>query len=312
LLTLVEAPPSIGRRLSADLIWMGEVPCKAGDRRLLKIGGMTIGATIVQLHGALDLERLTLETQPSLSMNQIGKVTIETDGEIAFDRYDVNRTTGGFILIDRETCDTVAAGMIAESVGPSPAAEGEPERLTAAARADLAGQTPMVLWLTGLSGAGKSTIAELLERRLAERGLRAMRLDGDDLRTGLNADLGFDAASRRENVRRVGEVAKLMHDAGLIVIVSLISPFRADRARAGRLLPQGRFLEIFVDAPLDVCQSRDPKGLYARAATGALSNMTGLDQAYEAPLAPALRLRTDLEEPAQSVDRLLALLQSRA
>ena len=262
------------------------------------------------------VDRLTVESldrapAQSLHMNDIGRVHIETAQPIAFDPYADNRQTGGFILIDRTSFATVAAGVVVKGLDRATNVHHQAEAVSPAMREALKGQRALVVWLTGLPGSGKSTLANILERRLVALGRQTMLLDGDNLRLGLNADLGFDAVARSENVRRVGEVAKLMADAGLIVIVALVSPFRADRARAAALLPRGRFLEVFVDTPLDVCRERDPKGLYAKADKGKVSNVTGQGQAYEPPLAPDLVLQTVDLTPEQSGDRLLEAILSR-
>ena len=201
--------------------------------------------------------------------------------------------------------------MVVEGLDGARDVHRHAETVTPALRAEAKGQRPQVVWLTGLPGSGKSTIANIVERKLAAQGRQTMLLDGDNLRQGLNADLGFDEAGRAENVRRVGEVAKLMTDAGLIVIVALVSPFRADRAKAAALLPEGSFLEIFVDTPLDVCRQRDPKGLYAKADSGRVVNLTGRDQPYEAPETPALVLRTAEIEAEAAADRVVDLVLAR-
>jgi bifunctional enzyme CysN/CysC len=203
---------------------------------------------------------------------------------------------------------TAAAGMVVESLDVARDVHRHAETITPALRAEAKGQQPLVVWFTGLPGSGKSTIANIVERKLAALGRQTMLLDGDNLRQGLNADLGFDPAGRAENVRRVGEVAKLMADAGLITIVALVSPFRADRARAAALLPEGSFLEIFVDTPLEICRQRDPKGLYAKADSGRVVNLTGRDQPYEAPEAPALVLRTAELSSEEAADRVVELV----
>ncbi|TAJ27945.1 MAG: sulfate adenylyltransferase subunit CysN [Reyranella sp.] len=284
--------PSVSRRFAADLVWMDETPAVAGKRFLLKIGTATVPATVSRVADILDVDSLRRAPSSRLELNAIGRVEIEAAEPVAFDSYADNRQTGAFILIDRATLRTAAAGMVTEGLDAARDVHRHAETLTPEARAELKAQVPLVVWLTGLPGSGKSTIANLVESRLAGLGRQTMLLDGDNLRQGLNADLGFDAASRSENVRRVGEVAKLMADAGLIVIVALVSPFQADRTRAAALLSEGRFLEIFVDTPLDVCRQRDPKGLYDKADQGKVVNLTGRDQPYEAPEDPALVLRT--------------------
>jgi bifunctional enzyme CysN/CysC len=305
--------PLEARRFAADLVWMDEGTASAGRDFLLRIGTATLPATVTRIVDALDVGSLERAPVDELGLNAIGRVWIEASAPIAFDPYLDNRQTGGFILIDRTTLRTAAAGMAIESLAGATNVHRQAADVTPAMREEMKGQRAVVLWLTGLPGAGKSTIANLVERKLATHGRQTMLLDGDNLRQGLNSDLAFDAASRSENVRRVGEVAKLMTDAGLIVIVALVSPFRADRARAAALLPEGRFLEIFIDTPAEVCRARDAKGLYALADKGQVANLTGRDQAYESPLEPALVLRTlelTADEAAARVVELVLGLRS--
>jgi bifunctional enzyme CysN/CysC len=303
--------PTVTRRFAADLVWLGEVPARARQPFLLKIGTTTVPASVTRIVDRLDLE--TLERQPGeeLPLNAIGRAWIETAVPVAFDPYAENRSTGGFILIDRTTLRTVAAGLAIENLAAATNVHPQQSQVTPAHRAAMKGQKPLVLWLTGLPSAGKSTIADLVERKLVEHGRQTMLLDGDNLRQGINSDLGFDSASRSENVRRVGEIAKLMTDAGLIVIVALVSPFRADRRRAASLLPAGSFVEIFVDTPLEVCRQRDTKGLHALADKGHLANLTGRDQPYEPPEQPALVLRTTELSAAAAADKVVALVLDR-
>ena len=299
------------RRFSADLVWMDESTASVGRDFLLRIGTATVSATVTRIFDALDVGSLKRMPTVELGLNSIGRVWIEASSPIAFDPYVDNRETGSFILIDRTSLRTVAAGMAIGSLAEATNVHRQAGDITPTMREETKGQRAMVLWFTGLPCAGKSTIANLVERKLAGRGLQTMLLDGDNLRQGLNSDLGFDAASRSENVRRVGEVAKLMTDAGLIVIVALVSPFRADRARAAALLPEGRFLEIFVDTPPEVCRARDAKGLYALADKGRVANLTGRDQPYEPPLKPALVLRTPELTAEEAADRVVASVLRR-
>ncbi len=296
------------RRFSADLVWMDEGTASAGRDVLLKMGTVTIPATVTRIVDSVDVGSLERTAVAELGLNAIGRVWIEAAASVAFDPYTDNRQTGGFILIDRTSLRTVAAGMAIGSLAGSTNVHRQAGDITPVMREEMKGQRAMVLWFTGLPGAGKSTIANLVERKLAVHGRQTMLLDGDNLRQGLNSDLGFDAAARAENVRRVGEVAKLMTDAGLIVIVALVSPFRADRDRARALLPGGRFHEIFVDTPAEVCRARDAKGLYALADKGRVSNLTGRDQPYEPPLDPALVLRTPELTADDAADRVVALV----
>ncbi|MGZ5907951.1 MAG: adenylyl-sulfate kinase [Reyranella sp.] len=300
--------PVVTRRLAADLVWMDETPATPGKRFLLKIGTATVPATLSRISDTLDVESLRRAPAGDLALNAIGRVEIEANQPVAFDPYAENRQTGAFILIDRSTLRTAAAGMVVESLDVAPDVHRHAETVTPALRAEIKAQHPLVVWLTGLPGSGKSTIANIVERKLVALGRQTMLLDGDNLRQGLNADLGFDPAGRSENVRRVGEVAKLMADAGLIVIVALVSPFQADRTRAAALLPEGRFLEIFVHAPIEVCRERDPKGLYEKADRGKVINLTGRDQPYEVPEDPALVLRTAELTAEDAADRVLELV----
>ena len=304
--------PIVTRRFAADLVWMDEASAVSGKRFLLKIGTATVPATLARIVDTLDIDSLQRAPTPDLVLNAIGRTEIETITPVAFDPYADNRGTGAFILIDRSTLRTAAAGMVIESLDTARDVHRHAETITPAVRAELKAQQPLVLWLTGLPGSGKSTIANIVERELVALGRQTMLLDGDNLRQGLNADLGFDAAGRTENVRRVGEVAKLMADAGLIAIVALVSPFQADRTRAAALLPEGRFLEIFVDTPIEICRQRDPKGLYAKADSGKVLYLTGRDQAYEVPEAPDLVLNTAELSPQEAADRVVRLVVERA
>lgn len=303
-----EDRPTVTRRFGADLVWMDEAIAVAGRQFLLKAATATVPAALTGIVDVLDIRSLQRSPADEMALNAIGRVEIETAQPIAFDTYAENRQTGSFILIDRTSLATVAAGMVTGSLDRATNVHHQPEDITPAIRSAQKNQEPLVVWLTGLPGSGKSTIANVLERRLVALGHHTMLLDGDNLRQGLNADLGFDAKARSENVRRVGEMAKLMTDAGLIVIVALVSPFRADRARAASLLPQGRFLEIFVDAPLEICRQRDTKGLYLKADSGRVANVTGRDQPYEAPDAPALTLHTAEQDAETAANALLRLV----
>ena len=303
--------PAVARRFAADLVWMDEAAAAPGKRFLLKIGTATVPATLGRIADTLDVESLTRAPAAPLVLNAIGRVEIEAAQAVAFDAYAENRQTGAFILIDRSTLRTAAAGMVVESLDAARHVHRHAETVTPALRAEAKAQSPLVVWLTGLPGSGKSTIANIVESKLLALGRQTMLLDGDNLRQGLNADLGFDAAGRSENVRRVGEVAKLMTDAGLITIVALVSPFQADRRRAAALLPEERFLEIFVDTPIEICRRRDPKGLYEKADQGKVLNLTGRDQPYEPPEAPDLVLRTAALTAEHAADRVVELVMSR-
>ncbi len=282
--------PVVTKRLAADLIWMEDSDLRAGAGFLLKIGTNTVPATVTAVADVLDIASLERRPCDRLGPNDIGRTRIETAAPVAIDAYADIASTGSFILIDRTSMSTAAAGLVIGSLDSATNVHHQPEDVTPAMRAAQKGQKPLVVWLTGLPGAGKSTIANLLERHLVAAGHHTILLDGDNLRQGVNADLGFDPTARTENVRRVGEIAKLMTDAGLIAIVALVSPFQADRARAAALVPAGRFVEVFVDTPPEICRQRDTKGLYRKAEAGLVSNVTGRDQAYEPPEAPAIAL----------------------
>jgi bifunctional enzyme CysN/CysC len=275
----------------------------------MKIGTKTVTATIAPLKYRVDVETLAHLAAEKLELNQIGVCELELDRPIAFDPYGENRDTGGFILIDRLTNHTVGAGMLKFALRRAHNIQMQYIDVDKAARAGLKGQKACVLWLTGLSGAGKSTIANLMEKKLHGMGRHTYILDGDNVRHGLNKDLGFTAEDRVENIRRIAEVAKLMVDAGLIVITAFISPFRAERGMARALLAEGEFIEVFVDAPLAVAEERDPKGLYRKARRGEIKNFTGIDSPYEAPEAPEIHIDTMTVSAEDAVERILAALR---
>ena len=268
-------------------------------------------ARISDLRHKVNVDTGELLAAPTLALNDLGLCTLALDAPIAFEPYAVNRDLGGFILIDRMSNETAGAGMIRFALRRS--ANVRPQTLTISRtdRAALKRQSPLVLWFTGLSGAGKSTIADRVEQRLFAEGLHSVLLDGDNVRHGLNRDLGFTDADRVENVRRVAEVARLMTDAGLIVLVSFISPFREERRMARERMEPGEFIEIFVDVPLAVAEARDVKGLYAKARAGQLANFTGIDSAYEPPENPDLRVDATACSPDEAADRILALVRNR-
>ncbi|MGH7030431.1 MAG: adenylyl-sulfate kinase, partial [Stellaceae bacterium] len=304
-------PPEFVDQFAAHVIWMSEQPLVPGRSYLLKIGARTVPATITALKHRIDIETMAHLADKSLGANEIGFCNLSTAAPIAFDPYQVNRDTGAFILIDRFTNETAGAGMIAFGLRRASNIHLQALTIGRVERAALKEQVPAVLWLTGLSGAGKSTIADLVEKKLLARGRHTMLLDGDNVRHGLNRDLGFTDADRVENIRRVGEVAKLMAEAGLIVICSFISPFRAERGMVRELTAPTLFLEIFVDAPLDECIRRDPKGLYAKAKAGGIEHFTGLDSAYEAPQAAELHLTTLEAAPEDSAAAIIEALRQR-
>ena len=270
-------------RFSVDMVWLGEEPLAHGRSYLLVSGSRSVPATVTNVRHRLDVVSGHEHAARVLEMNDIGRVEVATDRPIPMDPYDVCRDTGGFLLVDRVTADTVAAGLVRHAMRRAFNVVPHSYDVDAKARATLMGHPSRVVWLTGLPGSGKSTIADATVRRLHALGVHTYVLDGDNVRTGLNKDLGFTAEDRAENVRRVAEVAKLMKDAGLVVFVALVSPYRADREAAAALFEDGEFLEAYVDTPVEVCAERDPKGLYAKAAAGNLPNMTGVGQAYEVP-----------------------------
>jgi len=285
-------PPQASDQFRATLVWMDEAPLKPGRGYWLKLATQTVTATVQPPEYEIDVnsrERLAAKT---LGLNAIGVVELATDRPIAFEPYASNRQLGGFILIDKITNATVAAGMIAFSLRRAENIHWQPVAITREQRAAMKNQVPRVLWFTGLSGSGKSTIANAVEQQLYLMNRHTFLLDGDNLRHGLNRDLGFTEADRIENIRRVGEVAKLMADAGLIVLAAFISPFRAERQMVRAMLPPGEFIEIFVDTPLEVAESRDVKGLYKKARAGQLKNFTGIDSPYEPPENPEIRVNT--------------------
>lgn len=282
--------PQPADRFSADVVWVGEEPLMHGRSYLLAVGPHVVPATVTVVRHRLDVVNGQKLAARVLDMNDIGRIEVATDTPIPMDTYTECRDTGGFLLIDRLTADTVAAGMVTHALRRSLNVVPHEYEVDREARARLKHQTPRVLWLTGLSGAGKSTVADALERRLHALGMHTFVLDGDNVRTGINKDLGFTPEDRAENVRRVAEAAKLMLEAGLIVIVALISPFRQDRRAAREIYEDGEFLEVYIDTPVEMCAERDPKGLYAKAKSGTLPNMTGMGQEYEPPEHPDIHL----------------------
>ncbi len=303
-LVAAEAPPPTADQFEATLIGLHDSAILPGRSYKMKIGTAAVSATVAPLKYRLDINTWQHLPAERLELNEIGVVELELDRPIAFEPYERSRELGGFILIDRITHDTVAAGTLHFALRRSQNVHWQTLDVNKRARAAQNGQRPAVIWLTGLSGAGKSSIANLVEKQLHADGRRTYLLDGDNVRHGLNKDLGFTEQDRVENIRRVGEVAKLMVDAGLIVLVSFISPFRAERQAARTLLADDEFIEVFVDAPLAEVERRDSKGLYRRARSGQLKNFTGIDSPYEPPEDPEIHLdmsRLTLEQAAQQV-----------
>jgi bifunctional enzyme CysN/CysC len=305
-----EARPQLADQFAADLVWMDAEHLLPGRQYLLKCMTRTVPVQVTDLKYRVDVDTLEHNAAKVLELNEIGVVNLATAEPIAFDPYAENRETGGFVLIDRFSNHTVGAGMIRFALRRASNIHWQALDVDRAARARLKHQRPTVLWFTGLSGSGKSTIANLVEKRLYARGRHTIVLDGDNVRHGLNRDLGFTDADRVENIRRVAETAKLMSDAGLIVLVSFISPFRSERETARGLLPEGEFVEVFVDTPIDICRRRDPKGLYARADAGELKNFTGVDSPYEPPAAPDVHLKTEAGSPEALAEQVIAHLEA--
>ncbi|AWJ85446.1 adenylyl-sulfate kinase (plasmid) [Azospirillum sp. TSH58] len=309
LLSGPDGAPEVADQFAAHLLWMAEEPLIPGRSYLLRAGARWIPATVTALRHTLNVETLEHGAATVLGLNAVGLCNLSTAAPFAFDAYEANRHTGSFILVDRFSNRTVGAGMIRHPLRRAANLHRQELAVSTGERAALKRQRPAVLWFTGLSGSGKSTIANRVERRLHALGHHTMMLDGDNVRLGLNRDLGFTDADRVENIRRVGEVAKLMTEAGLIVLCAFIAPFRAEREAMRTLLPDGAFLEVFVDTPLEECMRRDPKGLYAKARAGTLRNFTGVDSPYEAPDAPELRLDTVAEDADALAERVVELLR---
>ncbi len=303
-----DGPAEVADQFEATLVWMADEPMYPGRSYLLKIGTRTVNATITEPKYRVNINTLEHLAAKQLELNEIGIVNLSLDRAIAFDPYDTNREMGGFILIDRMSNATVGAGMLHFALRRAHNIHLQHVDIDKAARAELKDQQPCVVWLTGLSGAGKSTIANLVERKLHANGRHTYLLDGDNVRHGLNRDLGFTEADRVQNIRRIAEVARLMVDAGLIVIIAFISPFRAERALARGLLGEGEFVEVHVDTPLEVAEARDVKGLYKKARRGELKNFTGVDSPYEAPEQPELRVDTVHATPDQAAELVVAKL----
>ncbi|MBN8551260.1 MAG: adenylyl-sulfate kinase [Caulobacterales bacterium] len=299
------APAICADQLEADIIWMAERPLLPGRPYWMKLATRTVSAQVTAIKSRRDIRFGMDLAADQVALNDIGRCNLSLGEPIALDGYGDNRTMGGFILIDRESRETVGAGLVRHALRRAANLHASPLSVSRETRAAALAQKPACLWFTGLSGAGKSTVANRLDLTLSQAGFRTMLLDGDNLRHGLNRDLGFTEADRVENIRRVAEVARLMTDAGLIVLVAFISPFRADRATARALFEPQEFVEIFVDAPLEVVESRDPKGLYRKARAGELPNFTGIDSPYEPPLEPDIHIHTDAATPDEACRHIL-------
>ncbi len=306
-----EAAPALADQIAARVVWFDEEPMLPGRAYVIKCGYQTATATISSLKYKLNVDNLDHVAGKTLELNEVGSCNLSVSRPLVFDPYGDNAETGSFILIDRFSNATVAAGMIEFGLRRATNIQWQELSIDKRARAGLKGQKPCVLWFTGLSGSGKSTIANLLEKRLHAIGRHTYLLDGDNVRHGLNKDLGFTDADRVENIRRVAETAKLFVEAGLIVMVSFISPFRSERRMARELFQDGEFIEVFVDTPLEVCEARDPKGLYRKARAGLITHFTGIDSDYEVPDDPELALKTKNTNAELLTDAVLDELRRR-
>ncbi|NOW47842.1 bifunctional enzyme CysN/CysC [Novosphingobium sp. SG751A] len=307
-IALAGNPPQVADQFEASVVWMADHALIPGRAYWLKIGTQMVSATVQAPKYTINVNTMEHCAAKTLELNAIGVAEITTDRPITFEPYAENRALGGFILIDKIGNGTVAAGMLHFSLRRAQNVHWQALDVTREARAEIKNQRPGVLWFTGLSGSGKSTIANLVEKKLHALGKHTFLLDGDNVRHGLNKDLGFTEADRIENIRRVGEVSRLMTDAGLIVLTAFISPFRAERDLARSLTPEGEFFEVFIDTPLDVAEARDVKGLYKKARSGALKNFTGIDSPYEAPENPEIRIDTTKISPQDAAEMIVAKL----
>lgn len=300
-----EAPPEAADQFQCRLLWMSEHPLLPGRPYLLKLHNKEVTATVSEIKYCEDIASGAHLAAKTLALDEIAVVNLSLSQHVTFEPYALSRTLGGFILIDKLTFETVGAGMIEFALRRAANIHWQALEINRQARAAAKHQAARCVWFTGLSGAGKSTIGNLLEKRLHAAGKHTYILDGDNVRHGLNRDLGFTEADRVENIRRVAEVARLMVDAGLIVLVSFISPYRSERRLARELFAEGEFVEVFVDAPLEVCERRDSKGLYAKARRGELKNFTGIDSAYEPPESPEIHLHSGTTDPEVCVAAIL-------
>lgn len=300
-----EAPPQLADQFKATLVWMDPAELLPGRAYWLKLGTQTVSAVVRAPEYAIDVNTMARSAVKTLTLNDIGVAEIATDRPLVFEPYAESHDLGGFILIDKLTNATVGAGMLDFALRRAQNVHWQAIEITREAHAQQKGQQPRLLWFTGLSGSGKSTIANLVEKKLYALGKHSFLLDGDNIRHGLNRDLGFTDQDRVENIRRIGEVAKLMTDAGLIVLTAFISPFRAERAMARALVPGGEFFEIFIDTPIEEAERRDVKGLYKKARAGEIANFTGISSPYEPPLAPELRIDTTRTTPEEAAEQIV-------
>ncbi len=307
-LATADNPPQVADQFEATIVWMDDEAMLVGRSYWLKLGTQTVSVTVQQPKYTVNVNTLEHLACKTLELNAIGVAEIATDKPIVFEAYADSRTLGGFVLVDKLTNRTVAAGMLHFSLRRAQNVHWQATDITREVHAGLKNQKPKVLWFTGLSGSGKSTIANEVEKQLNLMNRHTFLLDGDNVRHGLNRDLGFTEADRIENIRRVGEVAKLMADAGLIVLTAFISPFRAEREMVRKMLPEGEFVEIFVDTPLEVAEARDVKGLYKKARSGALKNFTGIDSPYEPPESPDIRVNTVAMTPEEAAEHIVRQL----
>ncbi|MEQ8558521.1 MAG: sulfate adenylyltransferase subunit CysN [Henriciella sp.] len=303
-------PAEVSDQFQATMLWMSDSAMLPGRSYVMKMGARECQMQVTEEKYRIDVNTRAHEAGKTLKLNEIGVVNIALDREVAFDPYEDNRRMGGFIVIDRMTNETVGLGLINFALRRASNIHRQAMDVSKELRASMKDQKPVILWFTGLSGAGKSTVANIVEKRLAAMGKHTYTLDGDNVRHGLNNDLGFTDADRVENIRRVGEVSKLMVDAGLIVLVSFISPFRAERRIVRQMVEEGEFWEVFVDASLEVAESRDVKGLYKKARAGEIKNFTGIDSPYEPPQAPEIHLETDRLDPEAAADLVIERLDA--
>jgi bifunctional enzyme CysN/CysC len=304
-----KAPAEQSDQFAAHIIWMHDEEMIPGRQYFFKTANRIVSGSITDLKHKVNVNTLEHMSGKTLELNEVGVCNVSTSAPIAFDPYRENRETGSFIIIDKRTNNTVGVGMIDFSLRRAQNVHWQDLDINKAARAAAKHQKPCILWFTGLSGAGKSTVANLVEKRLHDMGRHTYTLDGDNVRHGLNKDLGFTDADRVENIRRVSETAKLMVDAGLIVLVSFISPFQSERRMARELVEDGEFIEVYIATPLAVCEKRDVKGLYAKARRGEIKNFTGIDSDYEAPENPEITLDTSKVKAADAATAIVEMLK---